>query len=141
MDAQKDLKGMFKALINGDYSIGIDIERYQGVLEHVLSKVDFSAGVGIYIVPRNLNLSTGSTKGYNNKILVSNKDLKIGSNRYINRDHKNLTPPDVTNTVIPATRHDPVGTTILYNLKMLIEKHSDEKLAIAILIVEFGLIA
>ena len=42
VDAQKVFKGTFKALINEDYSIGIDIERYQGVLEHALSKVDFS---------------------------------------------------------------------------------------------------
>ena len=32
VDAQKDFKGTFKALINEYYSIGIDIERYQGVL-------------------------------------------------------------------------------------------------------------
>ena len=42
VDAQQALKGMFKALIKEGYSIGIDIERYQGVLEHALSKVDFS---------------------------------------------------------------------------------------------------
>ena len=80
---------MFKALINEDYSIGIDIERYQGVLEHALSKVDFSVGIGIYMLPSNLNLSIGKTKGYNNKVLVSSTDLKIVSNRDINRDKKN----------------------------------------------------
>ena len=42
VDAQQALEVMFKALINKDYSISIDIERYQGVLEHALSKVDFS---------------------------------------------------------------------------------------------------
>ena len=88
VDAQKALKGMFKALINKDYSIGIDIERYHGVLEHALSKVDFSLGIAIYMVPSNLNLSIGKTKGYNSKILVSNTDMKIGSNRDTNRDHK-----------------------------------------------------
>ena len=88
MDAQKALKGMFKALINKEYSIGIDIERYHGVLEHALSKVDFSLGIAIYMVPSNLNLSIGKTKGYNSKILVSNTDMKIGSNRDTNRDHK-----------------------------------------------------
>ena len=88
MDAQKALKGMFKALINKDYSIGIDIERFHGVLEHALSKVDFSLGIAIYMVPSNLNLSIGKTKGYNSKILVSNTDMKIGSNRDTNRDHK-----------------------------------------------------
>ena len=36
VDAQQDFKSTFKALINEDCSIAIDIERYQGVLEHVL---------------------------------------------------------------------------------------------------------
>ena len=137
VDAQQGFKGMFKALINEDNFIGIDIERYQGVLEHALSKVDFSVGIGIYMLASNLNLSIGKTKGYNNKILVSNTDMKIGSNRDINRDHKNLTPPNVPKKiVIPAVQHKPP-----HNLKMLTEKHNDEKLAITLLIVGTGLIA
>ena len=88
VDAQKVFKSTFKELINKNYSIGIDIESCQGVLEHALSKVDFSVGIGIYMLPSNLNLSIGKTKGYNNKILVSNTDMKIVSNRNINRDHK-----------------------------------------------------
>ena len=81
VDAQQVFKSTFKALINEDYSIAIDIERYQGVLEHALSKVDFSVGTGIYMLPSNLNLSIVKKKGYNNKILVSNTNMKIGSNR------------------------------------------------------------
>ena len=84
-----------KALINEGYSIGTNFERYQEVLEHASSKVDFSVGLGIYVFPSNLNLNIGRTKGYNNKILVSNIDIKIGSNRDINKDHKKLTPRDV----------------------------------------------
>ena len=76
-DAHQAFKGMFKALTNENYSIGIDIERYQRVLEHALSKVHFSVGIDIYMPPSNLNLSIGRTKGYNNKILVSNRDIKI----------------------------------------------------------------
>ena len=135
VDAQQALKGMFKALINEDYSIGIDIERYQGVLEHALSKVDFSVGIGIYMLPSNLNLSIGKTKGYNNKILVSNTDMKIGSNRDINKDDKKLPPldDDMPKIVIPAARHE--------NSKMLTEKHNEEKLVITFLIVGTGLIA
>ena len=130
VDAQQVFKSTFKALINEDYSIAIDIERYQGVLEHALSKVDFSVGIGIYMLPSNLNLNIGKTKGYNNKILVSNTDMKIGSNRDINKDHKRL-PSDESKIVIPAVRHD---------LKMLAEKHNVEKLAITLLI-GVGLIA
>ena len=136
MDAQQDFKSTFKALINEDYSIGIDIERYQGALEHALSKVHFLVDMGTYMLPSNLNLNIGKTKGYNNKILVSSTDMKIGSNRDINKDHKKLTPPDVSKTVIPTVQHD-----LPHNLKMLTEKHNDEKLAITLLIVGGGLIA
>ena len=44
VDAQQAFKKTFNALTNEDHSIVIDIERYQGVLEHALSKVDFSVG-------------------------------------------------------------------------------------------------
>ena len=137
VDAQQVFKSMFKALINEDYSIGIGIERYQGVLEHALSKVDFSVGTGIYMLPSDLNLSIGKTKGYNKKVLVRNTHMKIGSNKDINKDHKKLlvTPPDddVPKIVIPATRYN--------NLKMLTEKYNEEKLVIALLVVGAGLIA
>ena len=107
------------------------------MLEHALSKVDCSVGIGIYMLPINLNLRIGKTKGYNNKVLVSKTDMKIGSNKDINRDHKKLTPPDVPKKiVIPAVQHDPP-----HNLKMLTEKHNHEKLAITLLIVGTGLIA
>ena len=78
------------------------------MLEHAFSKVDFSVGTGIYMLPSNLNLNIGKTKGYNNKILLSNTDMKISSNRDINKDHKKLpaTPSDVPNIMIPAVRHD-----------------------------------
>ena len=92
VDAQQVFSSTFKALINEDYSIVIDIERYQGVLEHALPKVDFSVGMGIYMLPSDLNSNTGKTKGYNNKILVSSTDIKIGSNRGINKQHKKLPP-------------------------------------------------
>ena len=101
----------------------------------------FSVGIGIHMLPSNLNLSIRKTKGHKNKFLVSNTDMKIGSNRDINRVHKKLTLSDVPITVIPAARLDPVGTTIPHNLKMLTKKHNDEKLAITLLIVGAGLIA
>ena len=135
LDAQQVFKDPFKARINEDYSIGIGIERYQGVLEHVLSKVTFSLGTGIYMLPSNLNLSMGKTKGYINKVLVSNTDMKIGSKKDTSKDHKKLPviPPDDDMPVIPTARHD--------NPEMLTEKNNDEKLAITLLIAGAGLIA
>ena len=79
-------KDTFKSLINED--LAIDIEKYQGVLEHALSKVDFSVGIAIYMLPSKLNLAIGKKEGYNNKIIVNNTGMKIGSNKDINRNHK-----------------------------------------------------
>ena len=140
VDAYYVFKSMLKVLINKDYSIGIDIERYQGVLEYLLSKVDFSVSTGVCMLPRNLHLNIGKTKRYNNKILVSNADMKIGSDKDINKDRKK-SPPDVPKTVVPVARIDPVGVTKLHNLKILTEKHNDEKLDIIFLIEGTGLFA
>ena len=101
VDAQQVFKSTFKMLTNEDYSIAINIKRYQGVLENALSKVVFSVGMGVYILPSNLNLSIGNTKGYNDKTLVSNTDMKTGSKKEINKDHKKF-PPDAPKIVIPV---------------------------------------
>ena len=103
------------------------------------------------MLPIDLNLKIGKTKGYNNKILVSSTDMKIGSNRGINKDHKNLPLP--VSSKAGGVAHDapkmmkstdkPVKDRLATqheNLKMLPEKHNDEKLAITFLIVGAGLI-
>ena len=152
MDAQEVFKSSFKALINEGYSMAIDIERYQGVLEHALSKLDFSVGVGIYMLPSGLSLNIGKTKGYNNKILVSSAGMKIGSNRDINKDHKNLAPPglgekeDVAHDApkMMKSTDKPVKDHLAaqhHNPKMLTKKHNDEKQIITFLIVGTGFIA
>ena len=85
VDTQEVFKSTFKLLIDKDYSISNNIQRYQDGLGHALSKVDFFAGMGIYMFPGYLNLKIGSTKGYNNKILISSVGMKIASNIEINK--------------------------------------------------------
>ena len=145
VDAQQVFKSTFNALINEDYSISNDIERYQDVLEHALSKVDFSVGTGMYMLPSNLNLSIGKTKGYNNKILISKAGMKIGSNMESNKDKK-LTSSESDKTVGDAPmkkRTDKSDNLAIQHdsSRMLSEEHNDEKLAITLLIVGAGLIA
>lgn len=81
VDAQKFFKITFHALIIEDYSINADIDRYQSILEHVLSKMDFSKGTSFYMPPNNLNLSTGKIAGYSKEILISSTETKFGSNK------------------------------------------------------------
>ena len=59
--------------------------------------------------------------------------MEIGSNRDLNKKKLPVTAPDAPKIGICTAQHD--------NLKMLAEKHRDEKLAITLLIVRVGLIA
>ena len=104
------------------------------------------------MLPNNMNSNIGKTKGYNIKILMSSTDMKIGSNRGINKNHKNLPSPVPGNTgdvahekvIIEKGTDEPVKghlATQDQNLKMLTEKHNDDKLPIIFLIVGAGLIA
>ena len=63
VDAHQVFKSTFNSWINEDCSFSIHIDRYQNVLENALSKKDFSIGVGIYMLPSNLNLNIGKTSG------------------------------------------------------------------------------
>ena len=48
------------------------------------------------MLPSNLNLNIGKMAGYNNKILVSDTGMKIGSNKNIKTYHRKLplAPPE-----------------------------------------------
>ena len=87
VDARQVFKSTFYALIKEGYSINFDTNRQQSILEHALSKVNFSKGAGTYMLPSNLNLSIGTTAGYSITILINITDLKIGSNRNINKNN------------------------------------------------------
>ena len=85
LNARQVFKSTFKVLINEDYSINADIDMYQSLLEHVLSKVDFSVDTGIYMLPSNLSLNIGKMVGYSTKIFIKNTGMKTGSNKDINK--------------------------------------------------------
>ena len=83
---------------------------------------------------------------------MSNTGTKIGSNRDMNKDHKKLPPSESVKagSVAHAAPKMRKGTdkpvkdhTVNQhdNSRMVSEEHSDEKLAIALLIVGAGLIA
>lgn len=69
---------------NEDYSIGVDIERHQSVLQHAISKIDFSVVANIYMLPSNLKLDKGKTVICKKK-LISTIGIKIISNKNIGK--------------------------------------------------------
>ena len=65
--------------MNCSVNIQEDIKRYQETLSYTLSKVDYSVGENLFMLPSNMELriKTG-TVGYNNKILVSDGKFNLG---------------------------------------------------------------
>ena len=78
-------------------------------------------GIGIHMLPSNLNLNIGKMKGNNNEILVNNTGMKTGSNRDTNKDRKKLS--DMLKAVASADRHDLVRTTIPHSPKSIMMKN------------------
>ena len=91
LDAQNIDINSFEEILKSDYSIADDIARYQGVLEHAMSRVDFSVGGGIYMLPSNMNLNINKTQGFDNKILISESSYKLGFINKVNAMAKQKT--------------------------------------------------
>ena len=82
-------------------------EYYQDTLSYALSKVDYSVGQNIYMLPSDMNLKIRSgTVGYNNKILVSDGNFSLEKNKNVNltilaiKNHKtnSLETPTIKST-------------------------------------------
>ena len=62
-----------------------DIKRYQDTFSYALSKVDYSVGEYLYMLPSDMTLKIRlGTIGYNNKILVSDGNFSLGKNDEVN---------------------------------------------------------
>ena len=85
LTAQSAFLNNFENVVNRRVNIQEDIKRYQDTLSYASSKVDYSAGESIYMLPSDLKLKikTG-TVGYNNKILVSDGKFILGKNEKVN---------------------------------------------------------
>ena len=69
----------FEDIVNRRVNIQEDIKCHQDTLSYASSKVDYSEGESIYMLPSDLKLKIKtSTVGYNNKILVSNGKFILG---------------------------------------------------------------
>ena len=79
LTAQSAFLNNFENVVNRRVDIREDIKRYQETLSYASSKVDYSFGESIYMLPSNMTLKikTG-TVGYNNKILVSDGKFNLG---------------------------------------------------------------
>ena len=129
--------------MNRRVDIREDIKRYQETLSYASSKVNYSVGESIYMIPSNMNLKIRSgTAGYNNKILVSDGNFILGKNEKVNSLEVRRAPQAET----PAIKNHktnsletPTSKVIQISLRGLTHAptnshHEDEKIALILFI-------
>ena len=92
LDAQRTFLNSFENMVNRRVNIPEDIQRFQKTLQYASSKVDYVIGEFIYMLPSDMNLRIGNVRNYNNKILISSPNFKIGTNLKINLDEEKDKP-------------------------------------------------
>ena len=85
LTAQSAFLNNFENVVNHRVNIQEDIKHYQDTLSYASSKVDYSIGKSIYMLPSNMELKikTGTVR-YNNKILVSDGKFILAKNEKVN---------------------------------------------------------
>ena len=85
LTAESAFLNNFENVVNCRVDIREDIKRYQDTLSYALSKVDYSVGENLHMLPSNteLKIKTG-TVAYNNKILVSDGNFSLQKNEKVN---------------------------------------------------------
>ena len=83
LTAQSAFLNNFENVVNHRVNIQEDIKRYQDTLSYASSKVDYSMGENIYMLPSDMNLWSG-TVGYNNKILIFDDKFSLGKSDKVN---------------------------------------------------------
>ena len=85
LTAQSTFLNNFEDIVNRKVDVKEDIKRYQNTLSYTSSKVDYSVGEHLYMLPSDITLKIRlGTVGYNNKILVSDGKFNLGKKDEVN---------------------------------------------------------
>ena len=146
LTAQSAFLNNFENVVNCRVDIHEDIKRYQDTLSYASSKVDYSVGEHLYMLPSDMTLKIRlGTVGYNNKILLSDGKFSLGKNDEVNsletpavKNHKTNSLETLaiknhkTNSLeTPAIKstHNSKRTS---DLEKTIISHEDEKVALVL---------
>ena len=137
LTAQSAFLNNFEEIVNRRVNIQEDIKRYQDTLSYTSSKVDYSVGESIYMIPSDINLKIMSgTSGYNNIILVSDGKFILGKNEKVNlmvpaiKSHKTNSIEPITITTAQGLTHAPAISQKNQEPKTI--THNEEKIALVL---------
>ena len=136
LTAQSAFLNNFENVVNRSVNnIQEDIKRYQETLSYASSKVDYSVGENLFMLPSNMQLRIRSgTVGDNNKILVSDKKFNLGKNDEVNassaKSEEETTRKQTTTIHKVVTKAPQPPATA----EKAIITHEDEKIAAILLL-------
>ena len=135
LTAQSAFLNNFENIVNRKVDIREDLKHYQDTLSYASSKVNYSAGENLFMLPSNMKLKikTG-TVGYDNKILVSDGNFSLGKNDEVNETpkishqstithHELEQKPNITQTQKPIITHHELAKE---------PTHEDEKIVLVL---------
>ena len=135
LTAQSAFLNNFENIVNRRVDISEDIKRYQNTLSYAWSKVDYSVGEHLYMLPSDMTLKIRPrTVGYNNKILVSDGNFSLGKNDEVNETpkithqstithHELEKKPNITQSQKPTITHHELAKK---------PTHEDEKIVLVL---------
>ena len=135
LTAQSAFLNNFENVVNRRVDIREDIKRYQDALSYASSKVDYSVGENLFMLPSDMNLKIRSgTVGYNNKILVSDGNFSLGKNEKVNAglaksEEETMTKQMTTIHKVVTKASQPPAPA-----EKAIITHEDEKIAVILLL-------
>ena len=101
LTAQSAFLNNFEDIVNQRVDIREDIKRYQDTLSYTSSKVDYSVGEHLYLLPSDMTLKIRLETAAYNKIFVSNRKFIPGKNEKVN----SLEAPSTPQAETPAISH------------------------------------
>ena len=91
-ETQQTFVDLLQKNINSMFSIPESINQYQNSIANTHVKIDYVVGIGLYMIPSNLVLKTGSIEKYNNNIVIAGQNMKLGYNENINKESLIIKP-------------------------------------------------
>ena len=135
LTAQSAFLNNLENVVNRRVDIREDVKRYQVTLSYASSKVDYSVGEHLYMLPSDMTLKIRpGTVGYNNKILVSDGKFSLGKNDEVNassaKSEEETTRKEMTTIHKLVTKAPQLPAPA----EKAIITHEDEKIAVILLL-------
>ena len=132
LTAQSAFLNNSENIVNRKVDIQEDVKRYQETLSYASSKVDYSVGENLFMLPSNMELRIRSrTVRYNNKILVSDVKFNLGKNDEVN----SLETPAISHkdsNLLKQTADSETAVTHKDLERKPTTNHEDDKIALII---------